>query len=486
MRRFIRFIQVRFIPWLWQYAGAVSIRVKVLGIVLSVILLLGMFVIFQIRTMLSAALINELESQGLALSYSIEELIYRYRDEPDDAALVEALNEQAVLYSSDTHNTQVEHFILIKPSDMLVVRTDKDIAPLRVIMVGDFNAQRESIWLDLENSILQVARYMPEQNSTLYIALSLRAIIQTVNDVSFQLFSIMIVMIAVGFAAAFFLTWVLTRPILDLVEATDAVAKGDFTRRVPRWANDEIGELASAFNSMIAALEQADQERLERERMRQSYINGVILAQENERQRIARELHDSTSQSLTSLLVGLQNLRLAKSGEEISGQVDSLRDVIAHTLNEVRSISWQLRPTVVNDLGLVNSLVHYIDDFQKQHHLSVDLVTAGLEEELSPELETTIYRVIQEALTNVARYAQANAVSVIINSGQDMLKIIVEDDGVGFDPEYVQKHTRSLGLKGIRERAGLFDGKLTIESSPGQGSSLFIEIPHPQEDKELI
>lgn len=484
MRRFIRFIQLRFIPWLWQYAGAVSIRVKVLGIVLSVIVLLGMFVIFQIRTMLTSALIHELESQGLALSYNIEELIYRHKDDSDDTGLIKALEEQAVHYSSNTHNTQVEHFIIIKPGDMIVVRTDKDMAPLRVIMVADFNERRESIWLDMENSILQVARYIPDQNSTLYIALSLRAIIQTVNDVSFQLFSIMVVMIAVGFAAAFFLTWVLTRPILDLVKATDAVAKGDFSRRVPRWANDEIGELASAFNSMIAALEQADQERLERDRLRQSYINGVILAQENERQRIARELHDSTSQSLTSLLVGLQNLRLAKSGEEIGPQVDSLRDVIAHTLNEVRNISWQLRPTVVNDLGLVNSLAHYIEDFQKQHHLEVDFVSSGLEEELSPELETTIYRVIQEALTNVARYAQASSVSVIINSGEEMLKIIVEDDGVGFDPEYVQKHTRSLGLKGIRERAGLFDGKLTIESSPGQGSSLFIEIPRPHQEKE--
>lgn len=483
MRRIIRFIQLRFIPWLWQYAGAVSIRVKVLGIVLSMIVLLGVFVIFQIRMMLTAALIDELESQGLALSYNIEELVYRYRDEADDSLLLRTLEEQAVHYSSDTHNTQVEHFIIIKPGDMLVVRTDADIAPLRVIMVADFNERRESVWLDMENAILQVARYIPDENSTLYIALSLRAIIQTVNEVSFQLFSIMIVMIAVGFAAAFFLTWVLTRPILDLVKATDAVAKGDFSRRVPRWANDEIGELASAFNSMIAALEQADHERLERDRMRQSYINGVILAQENERQRIARELHDSTSQSLTSLLVGLQNLRRARSGEEISGQVDSLRDVIAHTLNEVRDISWQLRPTVVNDLGLVNSLVHYIDDYQKQHHLAVELVTSGLDQRLSPELETTIYRVIQEALTNVARYAQASAVSVIINVSEELLRIIVEDDGVGFDPEYVQKRTRSLGLKGIRERAGLFDGKLTIESSPGHGTSLFIEIPHPHKER---
>jgi signal transduction histidine kinase len=283
-------------------------------------------------------------------------------------------------------------------------------------------------------------------------------------------------MIAVGFGAAFFLTWILTRPVYELVGATQAVARGDFSRRVTEWADDEIGELAVAFNGMTEALAQAEVERTEREQLRTQYVNKVIVAQEEERKRIARELHDSTGQSLTSLLVGLHNLKEVEDQAAIPAHIDSLRDVVSRTLDEVRQMAWQLRPSTLDDLGLIIAIQRYINDYQQRFNIQVDFVTRDVDGRLPLEMETVIYRVIQEALTNTIRHAQASNVSVIIDSRVSTLRVIVEDDGVGFVLADKQS-AKSLGLQGIRERVALFNGTLTIETEPGRGTSLFIEVP---------
>jgi signal transduction histidine kinase len=139
-------------------------------------------------------------------------------------------------------------------------------------------------------------------------------------------------------------------------------------------------------------------------------------------------------------------------------------------------MAWQLRPNTLDDLGLVSAMQRYIDDYQQRFGIQVDFITRHVEGRLPLEMETVIYRVIQEALTNVVRHAQASSASVIIDRRANTLRIIVEDNGIGFVLADKQ-NGKSLGLQGIRERAALFNGMLTIETEPGQGTSLFIEIP---------
>jgi signal transduction histidine kinase len=226
---------------------------------------------------------------------------------------------------------------------------------------------------------------------------------------------------------------------------------------------------------MTESLGQAARERDERDRMRAQYVSKVITAQEDERKRIARELHDSTGQSLTSLLVGLKNLKETGDPAEINCRIDSLREVVGRTLDEVRVMAWQLRPSMLDDLGLTSALQRYIDDYQQRYAIKVDFVINGLDERLPVEMETSIYRIIQESLTNIARHAQASTASVMVDRRRSSVRLIVEDNGVGLDLKTVSG--KSLGLQGIRERAALFNGRLTIESQPGQGTSLFVELP---------
>ncbi len=443
----------------WDVAGAASVRVKVLGIVLGVIVLLGLFVTLQMRFVLRQALTADLVEQGDALSHEFAAEARRLLQANGFEALGIYLQGRQVHYSSDSHNTRVAYIQVESQDGTLVAASPPPEASAP------------------EGDLLHLTTDIPDFTGlVLRLGLDQTRIDETVGQVTLQLLTITLMMIAVGFAAAYFLTWILTRPIDNLVEATQAVTNGDFSRRVPRWANDEIGELASAFNAMTASLAQAERERAERDRMRADYVSKVIVAQEDERKRIARELHDSTGQSLTSLLVGLKNLKESPASDEIDCRIDELRDVVSHTLDEVRALAWQLRPSVLDDLGLLSALSHYINDYQKRYGVQIDFVANGRQERLRPEIETSIYRIVQEALTNVARHAQASAVSVVVNYRQDRVKIIVEDNGVGFSMAALQSE-KSLGLQGIRERAALFNGSLTIESQPGQGTALFIEIP---------
>jgi len=323
-----------------------------------------------------------------------------------------------------------------------------------------------------------VFAFSGDRTGIVQIGLTNREIRAAVNEVTQQLIVTIAIMSLASIAAAVFLTWLITRPIRNLVRATQAVAQGDFSQHVTPWAKDEIGKLSETFNTMTEALAQAAQEQAERTELRAQFVNRVIAAQEDERRRIARELHDSTSQSLTSLLVGLQALGQSTSGE-LRQRTESLRRIVSETLEEVHGIAWQLRPSALDDMGLAAALERYVADHHERYGLAVDLVIHGLRDvRLSPEVETTIYRIVQEALTNVARHAQADQASVLIEHRDEKTLVIVEDNGIGLDSNTAIKGSREhLGLYGIRERAELLGGKLLIESEPGRGTSLFVDIP---------
>lgn len=476
-------VQTRAFRRFWDVAGGVSIRVKVLGIVIGVIVLLAVFVAVHLRSTLFSTLRHELEHQGSALSLSLAAQAHDLLEQNALDELVTYLHERKEHFSSETHNTIVDYIVVIDSSGALIAHTFDDglptelepfVAALPVVPAGQDVASQAITFAGKD--VLDLASPMPD-GGFVRLGLGEANIHQTVNTVTLQIFTITVLMVAIGFAAAFFLTWILTRPIYDLVDATQAVAHGDLNRRVGRWANDELGDLAVSFNYMADSLAKADRERRERELLREQYVSGVIIAQEDERKRIARELHDSTSQSLTSLLVGLQNLKSAADGRELECRIEELRQVISNTLDEVRTISWRLRPALLDDLGLIKALERYIADYEGRYGVTIDFMVTHVDERLPVAVETAVYRIVQEALTNIARYAQAHSASVILDRRGDRLRVIVEDDGVGFEPDAVRAGGKSLGLQGIRERASLFGGTLAIESHPGQGASLFIEIP---------
>lgn len=222
-----------------------------------------------------------------------------------------------------------------------------------------------------------------------------------------------------------------------------------------------------------------------RDLLRSQLLEQAIAAQEDERRHIARELHDQTGQALTSILVWLRALEAEAGGAEgvvvDRFRLNELKAIVADTLEGVRELAVELRPSVLDDLGLVPAVQHAVRDCHERYGLAVDFEAVGLEGvRLPPAIETALYRIAQEALTNVVRHACANKVSLLLAVRAGTVVLIVEDDGCGFDVDRlmhgpVDEHW--LGLSGMRERAQLLGGRLTIESAEGRGTTVYVEIP---------
>jgi len=211
-------------------------------------------------------------------------------------------------------------------------------------------------------------------------------------------------------------------------------------------------------------------------RVARDALRRVVEGQEVERRRLARELHDETGQALTSILLGLRAVEEAGSGDGVVRKsVSEVRELVVATLQDVRRLAVELRPKALDDFGLVPALERLVQTFSEATGISVDLEAGLGEDRLPAELETTLYRIIQEALTNVVKHAEAQSVSVLLVRREGSVTTVIEDDGRGFDPTSTRED--GLGLLGMRERVALHDGRLQLEASPGAGTTLVVEMP---------
>lgn len=249
------------------------------------------------------------------------------------------------------------------------------------------------------------------------------------------------------------------------------------------FPGEDIQLLVAVSEQLAVAVENARlwEDLKEREEAKGRLLERVIEAQENERRRVAQELHDEAGQALTSLLVAIRSLELNGGGTVPTARVGELRSLVADSLETIQNIALELRPSALDDIGLVPALRRYVEEHAGPCGLRVDFHTSGLEAmRFEPAVETAVYRVVQEALTNVVRHAGASGVEVILTHRGGDLVVIVEDDGVGFDvAEANGRPDGCLGLRGMEERAALIGGRLTVESEPGGGTTVFVEVPLP-------
>jgi two-component system sensor histidine kinase UhpB len=249
------------------------------------------------------------------------------------------------------------------------------------------------------------------------------------------------------------------------------VQAGERSLRAPLTGIDsQADQLAGAFNMVLEALDDASRQR----------ASQIINAQEQERQRIARELHDETSQVLTSLLISLAVLEESIDSPEARERIAETRALAHSTLRAIRTLSIDLRPSALDDLGLLPALRWYVKEYQKKCAIEVDFRSGGLKERLPAEMETALYRIVQECLTNTARHANAKRVSVVLKESGDAVNATITDDGDGFDYDALLKNPgqeRGLGLAGMQERAVLLGGTLHISTKSGKGTTVRVSIP---------
>lgn len=316
--------------------------------------------------------------------------------------------------------------------------------------------------------------------------------------------------IAVLIAAA--LIWGFTRQIINPIQRLAAVAQkfgaGDLQAEVPAMGQDEIGKLSQSFESMRRQLkhsldeinqwnqelEQRVKERtteLERlyeqlrlrDKERGDLLGKIITAQEEERRRIARELHDDISQILTGLVMNLGSAENLIASDPVAARqaLESLRHVTSEGVENIRRLIRDLRPSLLDDLGLVPAISWYVENYLAPAGVEAKLETSGVDERLSPSIKITLFRVVQEAITNIVKHAQAKTARICLQFAPSAILGDIEDDGIGFSVDTVRRgNSEGIGLLGMGERIELLKGKLEIESKPGKGTRVHFEIPRQE------
>jgi signal transduction histidine kinase len=297
----------------------------------------------------------------------------------------------------------------------------------------------------------------------------------------------------------------ITAPLSRLVGTAEQIAAGELETPVPDLGSDEVGHLGTALERMRVALQQsledvargrdqlelrikertAEIEKLyeelkQRDDLRVRLLKKLIRAQEEERRRIARELHDETSQVIGALALSLDTAISTLPEEASRKRLQEARALALRTLDGIHRLSFDLRPSVLDDLGLFRAIEWYAERDLKRRGIAVRCESDEQDGRLAPEIETALFRAVQEAITNIVKHAKAETVLIQCAITPEAVTIEIEDDGRGFDPAGISSTAatgRGLGLAGIKERMEILGGDALIDSAPGQGTRLVLNVP---------
>jgi signal transduction histidine kinase len=451
----------------------VRVSVKVMGIALGLTLLLGGTLLWQVRGAWHRLLLDELDDRGRVLgsdlaTHGIEHVLGG-----------NVVQMRRMLQDVRSRVPEVEYVIVLDARGGVLASTLPATPSPELLAANELGPRGAShvVPLDTEDGPVRdvAVPILDGRAGTIRIGMSERLVATEVGWLVRRLAIATAIVGVLGVIAALVLTAILTKPIREMAGLARAVEKEDFEARAVVRAKDELGKLAVAFNEMAAALRG-------KETARQELLRQLLAAGEDERKRVARELHDGAGQALTSLIAGLGALEADGGDHGLRGRLADLRSLASQTLGEIHDLSMALRPAALDDLGLMAALGKHCETFARRFDLAVDCESVGLERRprLPSGIELASYRIVQEALTNAARHGRARNVSVLVQRRESDVLLVIEDDGVGFRADGWRARSTGaghLGLLGIEERAALLGGKVRVESAPGSGTSLFVELP---------
>ena len=268
------------------------------------------------------------------------------------------------------------------------------------------------------------------------------------------------------------LVYVALRPLSDLELTATRLSAGDMEARVPTsvLADRDMARVGTTLNALL--------DRLTEDRARERRLAALVIsAQDEERARVARELHDSTAQTLTAILLQLGAAARESTSEPLDARIATLRELAAEALEEVRSMSHTMHPRVLDNLGLAAALAWLARQAREQGPMHVEADACEFVVAIPAPVAAALYRVAQEALRNSARHAEASRVDIRLRQDGGQAVLEIEDDGRGFDVALAEQRRPGMGLFSMRERVGLVNGRLAVNSAPGHGTSIVATVP---------
>ncbi len=327
----------------------------------------------------------------------------------------------------------------------------------------------------------------------------------SIRQLQLRIFALMVVMLVGALILVYLTTRSVITPVQALTTATQRITTGDLDTPLGMHGADEIGTLARSFDAMrvrlkesiaeiqiwnrdldarvqerTAEIRQLYEELQQKEQVRRELLNRVFSAQEEERKRIARDLHDETCQVLTGLSYALDDTAETLATPDLKPRLERMHDLVDTALEEIHRIILDLRPTMLDHLGLVPALRWYAETRFNGMGLRVSIREVGSARRLPPGVETALFRVAQEAINNIARHSRATRADFTLEFAPDQVQIWIKDNGKGFDPTTVLSatdHQRGLGLLGMEERMSAVGGRVAIHSTPGDGTTVQLTVP---------
>ncbi len=348
--------------------------------------------------------------------------------------------------------------------------TLKDVAALLVAGTGkaiiDEIRQKLDAFIDVESK-LAASRYQNASNTT---ALTRNLAV-----------GLLLVAVCAGLFVLVQVSRSIFRPLDKLLLGTEKVGRGDLDTRLQVDSSDEIGDLAGAFNSMTANLQEAESMRqlakveLDAER---GLLRQLIEIQEQERRMVAHDIHDGFVQDVVGAHMQVQPIEDSTDLEQAAQTASNVGSLLQKAITEGRRLIREMRPMILDEEGVVAAIRHLIADEAANSDVLVDFDHDVQFERLEPKFEGVVFRIVQEALTNIRRHSHAQHACVSMMQQNGILELVVRDDRQGFNPDSVA--VESFGLRGMRERARLFGGTVRTEGDPGKGTTIHVELPIPE------
>ena len=323
----------------------------------------------------------------------------------------------------------------------------------------------------------------------LMISMDKRILNKQISDLLVKSAMIVILFLMVAFLASYFVARGISRPLNRLKEGVFTIGRGEVVEKLPVETRDEIGLLAEAFNDMSESLKRreddlkmANQELLKEHEQRKILSKRLIDLLEKDRDQVAMELHDHIGQLLTSLKINLELIQgqLSPDQSGFESRIKASKERTVQALTDIKNISRGLKPSIMDSLGLISSLRELFNEIKRDTGINIRFFSAKVPDRFQKEKELAIYRITQEALNNIVKYAHASTVFINLVGKEGRISLTIEDNGVGFDLEKAMEITRGkgpLGLLIMRERAIQLQGEFSIESNIGKGTHLMVEIP---------
>lgn len=465
----------------WWYR--LSIYSKINLIIVGTLLSLSLIMAVLMRGATNELLERQVEQRGYEVASYIAALSGNDILLDNEYAVFERINK------AKENNKEVRYILISSYTGKIIVHTFAEGLPegLPFLFIEDKGDPYTVTKMESNEGLIYEVLVPIENGNAGFVRVGMSSKgMQELLDAKMAEFSLMTIIIC--FIAVLLATWlasVIIKPIRGLAQAAEAIKNSNYSVRATYSTEDELGQLATAFNGMAVALNQKEQENNQlldalrvKELNRTVLLNKLFTAQEDERKRLSRELHDGAGQSITSILAYLRVLLSEITDSKQRNLLNSAREVIVGVLGELRQMAVDLRPPVLDDLGLAAAIDKYLTGWSERYAIEVTF-NGPKTFHTADQVALALYRILQEGMTNIVRHAKATKVDVEIQVTAMHICLIIADNGCGFPASVLERalRTNRLGLYGMKERAELLNGSFLVESTVGKGTVITITIP---------